>query len=236
MGAVEALFEARKHELANIMSHLMRYEVWRIGPVEITSTVRNTWIIMIVLFVAVYFTTRRFSQQPKGVQTVLELILSFYLSLIDTGMGRMGRRFLPIVGTVFTFVFVLNVSWFIPGMLPPTTDLSTTAALAVTTILMVQVAGIMQNGWRGYLRNFAQPSPVLLPMNIIEELVKPISLAVRLFCNMLGEKMAVTILFILVPLLVPVPIMFLGLLMGAIQAYIFCMLSVSYLASTTKGH
>lgn len=229
-------FEARMQELSNVMSHMMRYEVWRIGPVEITSTVRNTWVIMAVLFVAVYFTTRHFSQRPSGVQTVLELILSFYNSLIDTVMGEEGRRYLPLVGTVFTWVFVLNLSWFIPGMMPPTTDIMTTAALAVTTIMMVQVAGIIKKGFGGYLHNFAEPSAILVPMNIIEEMVKPFSLAVRLFCNMFGEKMAVTILFVLMPLLAPVPVMALGLLMGTIQAYIFCTLSITYLATSTQGH
>lgn len=219
-----------------MIGHLTRYEMFRIGPVEITSTVVNTWIVMAVLFVAVYLLTRRLGERPRGAQTLLELIIEFFYSLIDEGMGREGRRYLPIVGSVFTFVTVLNLSWFIPGMVPPTTDLMTTAALGVTTVLIVQAAAIYHRGFRGYLHRFAEPMAIMIPMNIVEEVVKPFSLAVRLFGNMFGEKMVVTILFVLAPLLAPTPVMVLGVVMGLIQAFIFSVLTVTYLATATQGH
>lgn len=234
--AFQAIIESRIQEITHVMDHLMRHEVWRFGPVEISSTVRNTWVIMALLFLLVYLATRRISEKPRGVQTLLELILEFYHGLIKSGVGQKSREFMPIVGTLFTFIIILNLSWFIPGMIPPTTDIMTTAALAITTVLLVQVMAIKKKGLRGYVHHFTEPIIILLPMNIIEELVKPFSLTIRLFCNMFAEKMATSILFILVPLLAPVPIMALGVLMGSIQAFIFSMLAVTYLATATHGH
>lgn len=228
--------EARIRELAQVMDHMVRHVVFRVGPVEVTSTVVNTWIVMAVLFLVAYLLTRNLSEKPRGGQTLLEIAVEFFYSLIDSGYGKDGRRYLPIVGALFTFIVFLNLSWFIPGMLPPTTDLMTTAALGVSTIILVQVVSMREKGLKGYLKRFAEPVAIMLPMNIIEEIVKPFSLSVRLFGNMFGEKMVVTILFILVPLLAPTPVMVLGVLMGAIQAFIFTLLTVTYLASATKGH
>lgn len=229
--------QEKAQRLANVISELTRHEVFRVGPVEITSTVVNTWIVMAVLFLIVYLLTRSFEEKPRGAQTLFELAIEFLYSLIaDSGMGVEGRRHLPVVGTFFTFILCLNLSWFIPGMVPPTTDLMTTAALGVTAVLIVQAAALLQKGPKGYLRHFAQPVAIMIPMNLVEELVKPFSLAVRLFGNMFGEKMVATILFILAPLLAPTPVLALGVLMGAIQAFIFTVLVVSYLASATQGH
>lgn len=201
-----------------------------------TSTVVNTWIVMVVLAVVMFLLTRRIEEKPRGAQALLELVIEFFYSLIDAGMGRAGRKFLPIVGTLFIYILFLNLSWFIPNFIPPTTDVMTTAALGVTTIILVQIMGIRERGLGGYLKNFAQPMPMMLPLNVIEEVVRPFSLAIRLFGNIFGEKMVVTIFFILVPIFAPIPLMGLGILMGAIQAFIFTLLTVTYLSASTQGH
>lgn len=224
-------------KLSHIIDKLVRHEVLQIGPVTITSTVVNTWIVMALLMVGVWLLTRGgFREKPKGAQALLEVLVEFLYSLMDPALGKEGRRYLWITGSLFVFIFALNISWFIPGFIPPTTDIMATAALATTTILLVQIMGIRAKGLRGYLHNFTEPVPIMLPMNVVEEFVKPFSLAIRLFGNMFGEKTVVTILGILVPLVLPVPIMALGLLMGGIQAFIFTLLSVTYLATQTKGH
>lgn len=228
--------EAKMQALAEVIDHLVRHEVFRIGPVVITTTVVNTWMIMAVLFAVVFLLTRRLSDKPKGAQALLEIVIEFYYSIIDTGMGKAGRKYLPIVGALFTYIAFLNLSWFIPDMVPPTTDLMTTAALGITALLVVHVMGIREKGIGGYIRHFAEPTPIMLPMNLLEEVVRPFSLAIRLFGNMFGEKMVVTILFILAPMVAPTPVMGLGILMGFIQAYIFTLLTVTYLASATQGH
>ena len=228
--------EAKMQALAEVIDHLVRHEVFRIGPVVITTTVVNTWMIMAVLFAVVFLLTRNLSDKSKGAQALLEVVVELFYGLIDTGMGKEGRKYLPIVGSLFIFIAFLNLSWFIPDMVPPTTDLMTTAALGVTALLLVHAMGIRERGIVGYLRHYAEPTPIMLPMNLLEEVVRPFSLAIRLFGNMFGEKMVVTILFILAPLLAPTPVMALGLLMGFIQAYIFTLLTVTYLAGATQGH
>ena len=228
--------ERKIQALIDVVPHLIRHEVFHIGPIPVTSTVVNTWIIMAVLFLTAFLLTRRLSDKPRGAQTFLELVVGFFYSLIDEGLGKSGRKYLPLIGTLFIFILFLNLSWFIPNMVPPTTDLMTTAALAITTIIIVQIMGIREQGLGGYLHNFAKPIPLMLPLNILEEIVKPFSLAIRLFGNLFGEKMVTSIFFILVPLLVPIPLMALGVLMGTIQAFIFTLLTVTYLATATHGH
>jgi len=226
--------EAKIEAISHVLDHLLRHDVFYIGPVPVTSTVVNTWIVMIGLFIGVWLLTRKgFQRVPRGIQSLLELGVEFIYSIIDQNCGKAGRRFLPIVGGYFLFVLALNLSWFIPDLVPPTTDLMTTAALAISAVLLVHIVAIREKGFRGYIRLFVQPTPIMAPMALLEEVTKPFSLALRLFGNMFGEKMVVTILAILVPLVVPVPVMFLGLLMGTIQAYIFTLMVTTYLAHFT---
>lgn len=222
--------------LGEIMTHVRPVEIFRLGPIPIYSTVVNTWIIMALLLGGIFLATRKTSFIPRGIQHVLEMLLEFFYSLLEETMGKEGRRYLPLVVTLFVFILSLNLSWFIPGMKPPTMDLSTTAAFAVTTIILVQIFGIRKLGLGGYIRHFFQPAPFLFPLNVIEELVKPVSLSLRLFGNLFGEEMVVTILFLMIPFLLPTPIMLLGVLMGTIQAFVFTLLTVTYIANFIHGH
>jgi F-type H+-transporting ATPase subunit a len=191
---------------------------------------------MALLFLGVFLASRKLNFIPRGIQHIFELLLEFFYGLLEETMGKEGRRYLPLVATLFIFILSLNLSWFIPGMKPPTMDLSTTAAFAVTTIILVQLIGIRKRGLVGYIKHFFQPVPFLFPLNVIEELVKPVSLSLRLFGNMFGEEMVVTILFIMLPFLLPTPIMILGVLMGLIQAFVFTLLTVTYIANFIHGH
>jgi len=156
--------------------------------------------------------------------------------MLDDLIGREGRRYVFLSGTMFLFVLFMNLSWLIPELTPATIDLSATLALGVVTIVGVQVIGIQKKGLKRYLKHYIEPNPFMLPMNIIEELVKPLSLGLRLFGNMFGEEMIVLILFILVPVLLPVPIQLLGVLMGSIQAYVFSLLTALYIAGMLGEH
>ncbi|MGI6284254.1 ATP synthase subunit a [Moorella humiferrea] len=222
--------------LGEIMAHVRPHEVFYLGPIPVYSTVVNTWIIMAVLLLGVFLATRKLTFIPRGVQHLFEMLLEFLYGLLEEAMGKEGRRYLPLAATLFIFILSLNLSWFIPGMKPPTMDLSTTAAFAVTTIIMVQLIGIRKKGLIGYIKHFFQPVPFLFPLNVLEELVKPVSLSLRLFGNMFGEEMVVTILFMMLPFLLPTPIMILGVLMGLIQAFVFTLLTVTYIASFVHGH
>ncbi len=222
--------------LQHLLEHVRPTVLFHIGEIPITTTVFNTWIVMLILLPAAYLVSRRLQARPRGMQNLLELLADFFNGLLEDNMGKEGRKFLPLVGTLFLFILFLNLSWFIPDMKPPTTDLSTTAAFAVVTIVLVQLIGIKKRGIKGYIKHFFQPSPFLFPLNLIEELVKPVSLALRLFANMFGEKTVVAALFLLFPLLLPLPVMILGVIMGLIQALVFSLLTVVYISTFIQGH
>ena len=216
--------------VAGVLPHILRHEVFYIGPIPVTSTVVNTWLVMIALFIGVWLLTRKgFKEVPTGIQCILEAIVEFIYSIIDSGFDGKGafradhRRLFPVHSRHEYFLFI-------PDLVPPTTDIMTTAALGISALVVVHATAIYEKGLGGYLKQFVSPNPILLPMNILEELIKPFSLALRLFGNMFGEKMVTSIIFVLVPLFAPVPVMALGLLMGAIQAYIFSLLVTTYLA------
>jgi len=191
---------------------------------------------MIILFVLAFLISRRISVMPRGAQNLLELVADFFYELLEETMGKEGRNYIPVVGTLFLFILLLNLSWFIPEMKPPTTDLSTTAGFGIVTIILVQLIGIKKRGLGGYIKHFFQPTPFLFPLNFIEELVKPVSLSLRLFANMFGEKTVVAALFLMIPLFVPIPVMFLGVIMGVIQALVFSLLTVIYISTFVAGH
>lgn len=203
-----------------------------LGPIPVTSTVVNTWIIMAILLPLAYIISKRLNLVPHGAQHVPELIADFFNNLLDETVGKKGRKYLPLVGTLFIFILFLNFAWFIPGMMPPTTDLSTTLAFALVTIVIVQLIGVKDGGGiKGYIMHFFQPNPALFPLNMLSELVKPVSLSLRLYANMFGEKTVVTVLFLMIPFLSPVPVMLLGIIMGLVQALVFSLLTVIYIAS-----
>jgi F-type H+-transporting ATPase subunit a len=224
-------------QLAHVMEHVKPNVVANIGPLEITTTVVTTWLVMIILFFVILFLTRGMKVNPdRKRQHIIEMIVFFVIDLLESIIGKGARKYLPLVGTLFIFILFLNLSWFIPTMKPPTMDLSTTAAFAVTTIIVIQAIAIVNKGIGGYVKHFFEPLPFLFPLNVIEELVKPFSLALRLFGNMFGEEMVVVILFILLPLVLPTPIQLLGVLMGTIQALVFTMLPTVYIATFLHGH
>lgn len=219
-----------------VLEHVRPTVVFYLGNIPITTSVVNTWIVMAIIIPLAYFIGKRVRTVPRGMQHLVEMLVEFFYGLLEETMGREGRKFLPLVGTLFVFILCLNLSWFIPGMLPPTTDLSTTLGFAIVTIVAVQLIGVKKRGIGGYIKHFFQPNPFLFPLNLLEELVKPVSLSLRLFANMFGEETVVMVLFILIPLFIPTPVMLLGIIMGLIQALVFSLLTVVYISSFIHGH
>lgn len=223
--------------LQGVLEHVQPSVVFYLGSIPITSTVINTWVIMAILLPLAYLIGRNLSVVPRGGgQHLLEMVTEFFGEILEDNMGKEGKKYLPLVGTLFIFILFLNLSWFIPNMRPPTTDLSTTVGFAVVTIILVELIGIKKQGLWGYIKHFFQPSPFLFPLNLIEELVKPVSLSLRLFANMFGEKTVVAVLFLMIPLIVPVPVQLLGVIMGLIQALVFSLLTSIYISSLVQGH
>src|SRR6056297_2942354 len=149
--------------------------------------------------------------------------------------GQAPERYLAFVGTIFVFVFVSNMLVILPGYVPPTASLSTTAALALVVFLAVPVYGIAGRGLGAYLRDYVKPNPLMLPFNILSELSRTLALAVRLFGNVMSFTKIVAILLAVAPLVFPALLNALGLLTGVIQAYIFAVLATVYISANVRA-
>ena len=211
-------------------SPLVSLPVWRIGPVTITGDVIATWVIMALLVLGSLLLTRRLALLPTRTQAVLELIVETVDQQIRDTMQMPPERYRAFVGTLFVFIFVANWSSLIPGVQPPTAHIETDAALALLVFLAIVWFGIQAGGITGYLSTFATPNLVMVPLNVIESVTRTFSLLVRLFGNVMSGVFVVGIVLSLAGLLVPIPLMALDLLTGAVQAYIFAILAMVFIA------
>lgn len=207
--------------------------LWDGGFVNINLTLVTTWIVMVVIIVGAYLITRRLSSgaQLSRWQNGLEVVVNFLRAQIREVSGQHPDRYLAFVGTLFIFILVSNTLAIVPGYVPPTASLSTTTALALSVLLAVPAYGIAALGVGSYLRSYVRPYAFMLPFNIISELSRTLALAVRLFGNVMSFTKIVAILLSVAPLLFPAVLNALGLLTGAIQAYIFTVLAIVYIAA-----
>jgi F-type H+-transporting ATPase subunit a len=211
-------------------SPLSSIALFHVGPVPITAGVVTTWGIMAILAGGAAVVTRRLSLQPSKTQAVAELIVDTVDGQIRDTMQLEPGPYRAFIGTLFAFIFVANWSSLVPGLEPPTAHLETCAALALLVFLAVIWFGIRAGGVRGYLGTFATPNPIMIPLNFIESLTRTFSLLVRLFGNVMSGVFVVGIVLSLAGLLVPIPLMALDLLTGAVQAYIFAILAMVFIA------
>lgn len=208
------------------------------GPLHINATIAYTWVVMALLVVGSWLVTRRLRAEFDigAAQNLLEVIVEAVQGQIREVSRQTPDRYLPFIGTLFLFIALSNLLSVVPGFEPPTGSLSTTAALALCVFVAVPIFGIAQQGLGGYLRQYLQPSPVMLPFNIIGELSRTLALAVRLFGNVMSGTMLAGILLAIVPLFFPVVMQALGLIIGLIQAYVFAILAMVYIASAARAH
>ena len=205
--------------------------VFNVGPVPVTRPVVVTWGIMAVLMIGSRLLTRRLHVSPGRVQTALELLVTTIESQIGDVIPDAGGGYVWLLGTMFLFLVFANVSGLFPGIQAPTAHIETPAALAAVVFLSVHVAGVSRHGLLGYLREFARPSILLLPLNILSEVTRTFSLMIRLFGNVMSGEFIIAIVLGLAGLLVPLPLMGLELLTGLIQAYIFTTLAAVFIAA-----
>jgi len=220
---------------------------WQIGTFEVHAQVLITsWIVIGILLSLAFICTRSLETIPNGSQNLIEYILEFIRDLTKTQIGEEEYRpWVPFIGTMFLFIFVSNWSgallpWRVielphGELAAPTNDINTTVALALLTSIAYFYAGLSKKGL-SYFGKYIQPTPVLLPINILEDFTKPLSLSFRLFGNILADELVVAVLISLVPLVVPIPMMFLGLFTSAIQALIFATLAAAYIGESMEGH
>ena len=211
-------------------SPLTSVALFHLGPVPITAGVVATWAIMAVLVIGSMLISRRLSLVPSKTQAFFELIVDTVDGQIRDTMRLEPTPYRAFVGTLFIFIFVANWSSLIPGVEPPTAHIETDAALALLVFIAVIWFGIRVGGIRGYLATFASPNPIMIPLNFIESLTRTFSLLVRLFGNVMSGVFVIGIVLSLAGLLVPIPLMALDLLTGAVQAYIFAILAMVFIA------
>jgi F-type H+-transporting ATPase subunit a len=217
-----------------IGSPLASKTVFMLGPVPITATVVVTWGLMAALVLGGFLATRSLKFRPTRGQAALELVVAAIEGQIRDTMGVSPEPYLPLIGTLFLFILAANWSSLIPGIEPPTGRLETDAALALIVFFAVIYFGIRARGLVGYLKTFAEPTFVMIPLNVVETFTRTFSLVVRLFGNVMSGAFIIGIILSLAGLLVPIPFMGIELLIGAIQAYIFTVLATVFIGSAVR--
>jgi F-type H+-transporting ATPase subunit a len=216
-------------------SELFPPTLFHLGPIEVTRTMFESAIASAVLIALAVLARLGLGRRPSGWPVAAELLVEHFEELMQDMLGCDPRPYTPIVVTLALFIATANLLGMVPGLHAPTADFSVTAALAVVVFLAVPYFGIRARGVRGYLKHYLEPSPVLLPLEIITEFSRTLALAVRLFGNVMSEDLVIAVLLSLAGFLVPVPIMMLFVLTSVVQAYIFAVLTVVYLSAAVRA-
>ena len=199
--------------------------------------VTYTWLVMLILIVVSFLATRSASIIPTGLQNLMEVVLTGIENLLEETMGKEGKPYFPLIATLALFILVSNLLALVPSFYPPTANINTNAALALTVFVMTHVVGFRKHGG-AYLKHFMGPiwwlSPLIFVIEIIGHLARPLSLTLRLFGNMWGHEIVLMIFLMLVPLFLPIPMMLMGLLVAFIQTFVFTLLAMIYIAGALE--
>jgi F-type H+-transporting ATPase subunit a len=214
-----------------IDSPLAAKVVFTVGPVAVTEPVVVTWGLMAALGLGGWLATRSLALRPSLPQTIVETIVDVVEDQIRGTMRVAPEPYVPLIGTLFLFILAANWCSLIPGVEPPTAHIETDAALGLIVFFAILYFGVRARGLAGYLKTFAEPTFLMMPLNIIETFTRTFSLIVRLFGNVMSGVFVVAIVLSLAGLLVPIPLMALDLLTGAVQAYIFTVLAMVFIGS-----
>lgn len=204
------------------------------GPVPVAREVVTTWALMAVLVAGSWLLTRRIEQGSGRVRAALEAAVTLLGEQIRSVVRRDPRPLVPFLGTLFVFLLTANLSSLVPGVRAPTASPETPAALAILVFLAVHALGVRERGAWSYLKTYAEPSVLMLPLNVLSEITRTFSLMIRLFGNMMSHELVLGIVVTLAGLLVPIPFMALGVLIGVIQAYIFTILATVFIGAATE--
>lgn len=205
--------------------------LFHLGPVPISQAVVTTWVIMALLVGVSWMSLRKAGADAGPLQTALEVLIETLTTQVGEIMGKSSAQFVPLIGTMFLFLVSANLSAVFPGAKAPTAHIETPAALAAIVFLSVHYYGVRTRGWGAYVRHYTQPSLILLPLNILSEITRTFSLMIRLFGNMMSHEFVLAIVAFLAGLIVPIPFLALGILIGLIQAYIFTVLAAVYIGA-----
>ena len=227
--------EVGKHFYWNIAGFLVHGQVLAV-----------MWVVISILLLFSFLGTQNTERIPNGWQNFMEATIDYIVEIARDQLGEsFYKEWVPFIGTLFLFIFGCNwAGAIIPWKLiklpegefaAPTNDINTTISLALATSITYFYAGFKKRGL-GYFLKYLQPTPVLLPINVLEDFTKPLSLSFRLFGNILADELTISVLVLLVPILIPLPIMILGLFASSIQALIFSTLAAAYIGESLEGH
>ncbi|HBR16132.1 MAG: ATP synthase F0 subunit A [Deltaproteobacteria bacterium RIFCSPLOWO2_12_FULL_43_16] len=194
--------------------------------------------IILCLGLFSYFVSKRLTLVPNNTaQSIVELLVEGIKNLVEETMGHHGKKYFPFIATLGLYILISNLIGLIPGLVPPTANLNTTAGLALVVFFATHIIGIKEHGLK-YLKRFMGPvwwlAPLMIPIEVLGHLFRPVSLSLRLFGNMMGHELIIGILLLLAPLFVPVPVQMLGILVSFIQAFIFSLLATMYIGGAIE--
>lgn len=206
------------------------------GGIEVLESVVVTWIIMGILMAASLLLVRHLKvRQINNKQAALESGISFLYDFFEGLLGKDGRAYIPYLITIVIYIGIANMIGLF-GFKSPTKDLNVTVSLAVMSIILVEVAGIRKKGIKGWVKSFAEPIAIIAPINVLELFIRPLSLCMRLFGNVLGAIVVMALIKHLLPLIVPLPFSFyFDIFDGVIQAYVFVFLTSLYIKEAIEG-
>ena len=215
--------------IENLDSQILFY-LWKF---PVNATIFYSWIIIAVLGIGSYCITRHLSTGPyiNRTQIILEMIVNAARQQIHSITNDNPAKYMSFISSLFLFIAMSNLLSIIPWFNQPTASLSTTAAFAFCVFIAIPYYGIKNAGIKGYLKKFISPTPLMLPLNILSDFSSTFALAFRLYGNMLSGAIIITVLMMLAPFIVPLPLQLLGLLTGMIQAYIFALLAIVYVSA-----
>ena len=221
------------------MTHPFLIFQWLEGQLHthLGEHVTYAWLVMAILIVISFLASRSVKMVPGGVQNLMESVVAGIDGLLEDTMGKEGKAYFPLIATFALFILVSNLIALIPGFYPPTANLNTNAALALTVFVMTHVIGFKKHGI-AYLKHFMGPilwlAPLIFIIEIIGHIARPLSLSLRLFGNMYGHEIVLMIFVGLVPFLLPVPMMLMGVLVAFIQTFVFALLAMIYIAGALE--
>ncbi len=205
--------------------------IFGISYLPVTDTLIVGWISVVLILILSRYLTKDLKIRPEGKQNIAELLITAIHDQIEPMLPGEGWKFLPLIATLFIYVGFSNLIGLIPGSTSPTGDLNTTLGLALVVFLISHYAGMKEKGVWGYIKSFGEPVIFLLPLNIVSEFAKPISHSFRLFGNIVGGGIIITLIYQAAPGLIPVPLhAWFDLFIGLIQALIFGMVAISYIS------
>jgi F-type H+-transporting ATPase subunit a len=204
---------------------------------HIGEHVLYTWFVMLLLIVLALMVKSSIKTVPSGLQNFFEPIVASIEGMVEENMGHHGKAYFPLIASIAFFILTSNLIALIPGFYPPTANLNTNAAIALTVFAMTHIIGVKEHGL-AYFKHFCGPvpwlAPLIIPIELIGHLARPLSLTLRLFGNMYGHEIVLMIFFTLVPILVPLPMMLMGVMVAFIQTFVFMLLAMIYIAGALE--